>query len=71
MDGLQRSLLEHEERLRVVRGQAEQLDEAIAGGQGLHKVVSATRVLRRELADIYALFQVRLAPPRLPFLSRP
>lgn len=71
MDGLQRSLLEHEERLGALRRQAEQLDEAVAGGHGLHKVVSAARVLRRELADIHAVFQVRLALPLLPVLCRP
>jgi hypothetical protein len=58
MDTLQRALLEHSERLEAVRGKAERLDEAIAGGQGLHKVVATSRILRQELAEIHMLFQV-------------
>ena len=62
---LQRALVEHSERLETVRGKAERLDEAIAGGQGLHKVVATSRILRQELAEIYMIFQVVNSPAKM------
>lgn len=57
MEALQQSLREHETRLEELRVKAEHLDDALAGGQNLRKVVGAARTIRQDLADVHANFQ--------------
>jgi hypothetical protein len=59
MDALQQALREHEKRLEELRIKAEHLDDALAGGHNLRKVVGAARTVRQDLADIHANFQAR------------
>ena len=62
MEAHQRALDGHAEKLRAVKTNAERFEDAVAGGQNLRVVVSASRTLRHDLAELLAAFQVSLFP---------
>jgi hypothetical protein len=54
----------HAEKLLAVKASAERLDDAVAGGQNLRVVVSASRTLRLDLVEMLADFQACSRPRR-------
>lgn len=70
MSKLKLALSQHGENLEQARLKAEQLDDALAGGQNLRKVVAASRILRQDLADMHAQFKVLVSRPLAPGFRR-
>ena len=62
MEARQRALDGHAEKLGIVKANAERLEDAVAGGQNLRVVVSASRTLRHDLAELLADFQASPEP---------
>ena len=61
MESHQHALDGHTEKLRAVKANAERLEDAVAGGQNLRVVVSASRTLRHDLAELLVGFQASLS----------
>ena len=61
MESHQRALDGYTEKLRAVKANAERLEDAVAGGQNLRVVVSASRTLRHDLAELLVGFQASLS----------
>ena len=64
MEAHRRALEGHAEKLLAVKASAERLDDAVAGGQNLRVVVSASRTLRLDLVEMLADFQAFSRPRR-------
>ena len=70
MSELKLALSQHGENLEKARLKAEQLDDALAGGQNLRKVVAASRILRQHIADMHVQFKVLVSRPLAPSFRR-
>ena len=64
MEAKRRAMEGHAEKLLAVKASAERLDDAVAGGQNLRVVVSASRTLRLDLVEMLADFQAFSRPHR-------